>query len=105
MYKKYNDMSKNDQFYVYQEICLNICWGGFHKCMDHDEDNELLGVNVAQMRDDYENRRKEKFHFEKCQFVSKKMEDVKNHYMEKYNKSYLCWECDLEIDSKSEFEE
>ena len=47
MYKKYNDMSKNDQFYVYQEICLNICWGGFHKCMDHDEDNDLLGVNVA----------------------------------------------------------
>ena len=105
IHKKYNEMSEYDQFDVYQEICLNICWSGFHKCMDHDEDNELLGVNVAQIRDDYENRRKEKFHCEKCQYVSKEMEDVKNHYMEKHTKSYSCWECDLEIGTISVFKE
>ena len=57
------------------------------------------------MRDYYENRRKEKFHCEKCQYVSKEMEDVKNHYMEKHTKSYSCWECDLEIGTISVFKE
>ena len=32
---------------------MNICWGGDHKCFDHDENNKLLGVDVEKIRDDY----------------------------------------------------
>ena len=83
-YKKNDNMNERDQFDVYQEICLTICWSGFYKCMDHDEDNKLLGVNVEKIRDKYKNRREEKFHCEKCTFVSKEMEE--------HIKSYSCWE-------------
>ena len=102
-YKKYDNMNERDQFDVYQEICLTICWSGFHKCMDHDEDNELLGVNVDKIRDDYKNRREEIFHCEKCTFFSKEMEDVKQHYMKKHTKSYTCWECEKVMATMTEF--
>ena len=102
-YKKYDSMDENDQFDVYQEICLNICWGGIHKCMKYDEDNELLGVSVEKIRDDYNNRREEKFHCEKCEFFSTKMEDVKEHFMTKHKKSYSCWECDKKFKTMFEF--
>ena len=102
-YKKYNDMSEYDQFDVGQEICLNICWSGFHKCMDYDEDNELLGVNVEKIRDDYNNRREERFFCEQCNYFSKEMEDVKIHYMKKHKKLYSCWECGKIFYTISEF--
>ena len=102
-YKKYDSMDENDQFDVYQEICLNICWEGFHKCMEYDEDNELLGVSVEKINDDYKNRREEKFHCEKCEFFSKNMDDVKEHFMTKHEKSYSCWECGKELKTMFEF--
>ena len=102
-YTKYDSMTEYDQFDVYQEICLTICWSGFHKCMDYDEDNELLGVDVGKIRDDYNNRREEKFHCEKCIFFSKDMEDVKVHYLKKHTISYTCWECDKVIETITEF--
>ena len=59
-----------------------------HKCMEYDEDSALLRVSVEKIRDDYNNRREEKFHCEKCEFFSKKMEDVKEHFTTKHKKSY-----------------
>ena len=100
-YRKYDTMSENDQFDVYQEICMNICWGGFHKCVEHDEDNELLGVNVQRLNDDFQNRREEEYQCEKCNFCSKDMEAVKEHFLKQHRKSYSCWECNKQKDSKS----
>ena len=94
-------MSENDQFGVYQEICMNICWGGFHKCVEHDEDNKLLGVNVQRLNDDFQNRREEEYQCEKCNFCSKDMEAVKEHFLKQHRKSYSCWECNKQKDSKS----
>ena len=102
-YKKYDDMNEHDQFDVYQEICLNICWSGFHKCMEYDEDNELLGVNVEKIRDDYNNQREERFYCENCTFSSKEMEEVKTHFEKKHIKSYSCWECDKVMDTMTDF--
>ena len=102
-YIKYNQMDEYEQFDVYQEICLTICWSGYHKCQDHDEDNELLGVDVVKIRDDYNNRRKEKFHCEKCNYLSTDMEDVKNHFMAKHEKVYSCWECEEKFTTITEF--
>ena len=102
-YNKYNQMDEYNQFDVYQEICLTICWSGYHKCMDHDEDNELLGVDVVKIRDDYNNRRKEKFHCEKCNYLSTEMEEVKNHFLAKHEKEYSCWECEEKFSTITEF--
>ena len=100
---KYDNMNENDQFDVYQEICVNICWSGFHKCMEYDEDNELIGVNVDKIRDDYNNRSEEMFYCEKCKYCSKKMDDVKKHFMLNHKKTYKCWECEKEIETISVF--
>ena len=83
-------MNENYQFDVYQEICTNICWSGDHNCMEHDDDNQLLGINVKQLVDHDENGREEKFLCEKCEYISMRMEDVKTHYLTKHKKSYLC---------------
>ena len=48
--------------------------------MEYDEDNELLGVNVEKIRDDYNNQREERFYCENCTFSSKEMEEVKNTF-------------------------
>ena len=67
-FRKYKEMDENEQFDVKEEICMNICWGGDHKCMDHEDDNKLLGVDVEKLRDDYNNSRKEKYQCEKCKY-------------------------------------
>ena len=60
-------MDENEQFDVKEEICMNICSGEDHKCMDHDADNKLRGVDVEKIRDDYNNSRKEQAGAELCQ--------------------------------------
>ena len=102
-YKKYEDMNEHDKFDVYQEISFNICWSGFQKCMECNEDNELLGVNVEKIRDDYNNQREESFYCEKCTFSRKDMEDVKKHFEKKHIESYSCCECDKLMDSMTDF--
>ena len=104
-YSKYNELNENEQFDVYQEICMNICWGGDHKCMAHDADNKLLGVDVEKIRDDYNNGRKEKFHCEKCEYLSTEIEDVRRHFMTKHKKSFPCWECGETLSTITEFKE
>ena len=102
-YSKYNNMDENQQWDVGEEICMNICWGGSHKCMNHDDDNELLGVDVVKIRDDYENCRRDKFHCEKCEYSSTKMEEVKNHFIINHEKEYSCWECEGNFSTITEF--
>ena len=102
-YRKYNEMDEYEQFDVKEEICANICWGGDHKCFDHEEDNELLGVDVEKIRDDYNNSRKETFHCEKCKYVSKDMDNVRKHFLAQHEISYSCWECDEKFEMISEF--
>ena len=64
--EKYNKMDDTDQLDVKQDICDNICWCGYHKCFNDDEDNELKGINVAKLREDYENSLQEVFQCEVC---------------------------------------
>ena len=96
---KYEKMSEYDQFEVYQEICLNICWGGDHKCMDHNVDNNLLGVDVEKVRDDYNNGRKEMYYCESCAYESSTIENVKHHFVTNHRENYgfKCWACDMKV--------
>ena len=103
--EKFENMNEYNQFEVYQEICLNICWAGDHKCMDHIEDNALLGVNVDKIRDDYNNRREEIFYCERCDCKSKGMENVRKHFLAKHkdNNWLKCWVCDKEMENISAY--
>ena len=48
-----------------------MCWQGDHRCYDKDEDNELLGVDVEKIKDDFRNSVDEdNFKCEMCDFTS-----------------------------------
>ena len=72
------------------------------------EDNELMGVDVDKIRDDYENCvREEIYHCEKCDFKSEEMKKVKEHFMTIHmtNYKFQCWECDKEIEKVTELKQ
>ena len=78
------------------ELCLNLCWCGYHVCNPKDEDNILLGIDTTYLRRvNYDHTVKEKFKCEKCQFYSENMKDVNEHYMEHHRDTHVfaCWEC------------
>ena len=78
------------------ELCMNLCWCGFHVCNPKDEDNFLLGIDTAYLRRvNYDHTVKEKFRCEKCSFYSVNMKDVNQHYMDHHRDNHMfpCWEC------------
>ena len=105
--EKYNKMDDTDQLDVKQDICDNICWCGYHKCFNDDEDNELKGINVAKLREDYENSLQEVFQCEVCIYKSENMENTKNHFMSNHRESFRfkCWDCNKEVKTISEFKQ
>ena len=85
-----------------------MCWGGFHKCFDHIDDTEIMGVDVKMIRSDYENCVREEFYYcESCDFKSGKMENIKTHFMVNHIKThrFRCWECDKEVVKISELKQ
>jgi hypothetical protein len=40
---------------VNEYICANLCWQGDHKCYKKKEGNELLGIDVGKIKEDYRN--------------------------------------------------
>ena len=50
---------------------MKICWQVDHKCFDKEEEKELLGIDVAKIKEDYRNCvDEESFKFEMCEFIS-----------------------------------
>ena len=81
-YDKYNNMNDDEQYEVKEMICGQVCWQGYHKCYELKEENELLGVDVDQIKEDYKNCvEKEVYYCESCKYKSGKMESVKDHFM------------------------
>ena len=82
---------------IEDEICLNLCWCGYHKCDRYGKFNNLLmGVDVTYLKKvDYDRDVKKKFKCEDCPFDSAEMEDVKNHFMKNHSENYMykCWKC------------
>ena len=95
--KKKLDLTEEEMQNLEDELCLNLCWCGFHVCNPKDEDNFLLGIDTAFLRSvNYDHTVKEKFRCEKCSFYSADMKDVNQHYMEHHRDTHMfpCWECD-----------
>ena len=95
--KKKLDLTEEEMQNLEDELCMNLCWCGFHVCNPKDEDNFLLGIDTAFLRSvNYDHTVKEKFRCEKCSFYSADMKDVNQHYMEHHRDTHMfpCWECD-----------
>ena len=95
--KKKLNITEEEMQNLEDELCLNLCWCGFHVCNPKDEDNFLLGIDTAYLRRvNYDHTVKEKFRCEKCSFYSADMKDVNQHYMEHHRDTHMfpCWECD-----------
>ena len=95
--KKKLNLTEEQMQNLEDELCLNLCWCGFHVCNPKDEDNFLLGIDTAYLRSvNYDHTVKEKFRCEKCSFYSADMKDVNQHYMEHHRDTHMfpCWECD-----------
>ena len=59
---------------IEDEICLNLCWCGYHKCEKDDKFNMLMGVDVKYLRKvDYNRDVEKKFKCEECPFDSSEM--------------------------------
>ena len=96
-YQKYDTMDECDKYEVNEYICSNLCWQGDHKCYDKDEENELLGVDVKKIKEDYRNCVEEdSFKCEACKFESSSLKKVKEHFLIAHRNSYKlgCWKCE-----------
>ena len=94
--KNKSKLSEQQMQNLEDELCLNLCWCGFHVCNPKDEDNFLLGIDTAYLRSvNYDHTVKEKFRCEKCSFYSVNMKDVNQHYMDHHRDNHMfpCWEC------------
>ena len=94
--KNKNCLSNQQMQNLEDELCMNLCWCGYHVCNPKDEDNMLLGIDIVYLRRvNYDHAVKEKFRCEKCQFCSENMKDVNQHYMEHHRDTHVfpCWEC------------
>ena len=94
--KKKLNLTEEEMQNLEDELCLNLCWCGFHVCNPKDEDNFLLGIDTAFLRSvNYDHTVKEKFRCEKCSFYSVNMKDVNQHYMDHHRDNHMfpCWEC------------
>ena len=90
---------------IEDEICLNLCFCGYHKCEKDDKFNMLMGVDVKYLRKVKYDRDIEKIYkCEECPFDSTEMEDVKNHFMliHREHFMYKCWECEDKMKTISE---
>ena len=94
--KKKLNITEEEMQNLEDELCLNLCWCGFHVCNPKDEDNFLLGIDTAYLRRvNYDHTVKEKFRCEKCSFYSVNMKDVNQQYMDHHRDNHMfpCWEC------------
>ena len=93
-YQKYD--GRYEKYEVNEYICINICWQGDHRCYDKDEDNELLGLDVKRINEDFRNCVEvETFKCEVCEFTSSTIKNVKGHFLNNHKNNYKleCWKC------------
>jgi hypothetical protein len=82
------------------ELCLNLCWRGYHVCNEKDEDNLLLGIDISYLRSSiYNNDVKNKFKCLACNYASEEIEDVNKHFMEHHRDTFrlACSDCKMKF--------
>ena len=104
-YEKFDALEEWEKYEVNDYMCDNICWQGDHKCFEKEEENDLIGVDVKKIKDDFRNCvYEERYKCEMCNYQSKTMKQVNTHFLDKHKTDYKvnCWECDKELKTISE---
>ena len=98
--QKFEELTDEELEKLEDELCLNLCWRGYHVCNEKDEDNLLLGIDISYLRwciynDDVKN----KFKCQACPFAREEMEEVNNHFMEHHRNTFRlpCCECNMKF--------
>ena len=98
--QKFEELTDKELEKLEDELCLNLCWRGYHVCNEKDEDNLLLGIDISYLRwciynDDVKN----KFKCQACPFAREEMEEVNNHFMEHHRNTFRlpCCECNMKF--------
>ena len=82
------------------ELCLDLCWRGYHVCNVKDEDNSLLGIDISHLRNSiYKDDVKNKYKCLACFYASEEMEDVNKHFMENHRDTFRlpCKDCKMKF--------
>ena len=90
------------------ELCLNLCWRGYHVCNEKDEDNLLLGIDISYLRSSiYNDDVKNKFKCLACNYVNEEIEDVNKHFMEKHRDTFRlpCSDCKMKFKTIEELKD
>ena len=99
-FRKYEEMDDGEKYEVQDFICYNICWQGDHKCLEKEEENELLGIDVFRIKQDFRNCvEEESFKCEMCDYTGYEMKDVKEHFLKTHRHEHQvkCWICDKKV--------
>ena len=95
---RYESMDEGDKYEIGEEICIRNCWQGYHKCYPKIKENELIGVDVKQIKEDFKNCVDEEMYYcEICTFKNKEMTQVQECNI------FCCWECDMKTKTINEF--
>jgi hypothetical protein len=96
-YQKFDEMDEDEKYEVNEYICANLCWQGDQKCYEKEEENELLGIDVGKIKEDYRNCvEEESFKCEICDYMGFAIINVKEHFLKTHRKNYQlsCWKCE-----------
>ena len=98
--QKFEELTDEELEKLEDELCLNLCWRGYHVCLEKDEDNLLLGIDIPYLRyciynDDVKN----KFKCQACSFAREDMEEVNKHFLEHHRDTFRlpCCECNMKF--------
>ena len=103
---KYDSMDHDDKYEISEDIRGRNCWQGYHKCYEIEKENELIGVNVRRIKEDFRNCVDEEMYYcEICEFKNKEMTKVQDHFLAKHKESHIfsCWECATKVKTIDEF--
>ena len=98
--KNIEDLTDEELEKLEDELCLDLCWRGYHVCNEKDEDNLLLGIDICMLRMNYYNDDvKDKFKCLECSYASEEMEDVNKHFMENHRDTFRlpCKDCKMKF--------
>ena len=104
-YQKFEDMEEWEKYEVNDYMCGYICWQGYHKCFEKQEENDFLGVDVEKVKEDFRNCVfEDTYKCEMCAFKSKAMEKVRTHFLDTHKENYSikCRECGETLKTISE---
>ena len=93
-------MDDCEKYEVNEYMCMQTCWQGYHKCFDKEEENDLLGVDVEKIKEDYRNCvEEETFKCEACELTRSTMKDITEHFLKthRHNQQIECWQCDKKV--------